>query len=162
MINIAHIHPMLVHFPLALLPVALGAQLFALVKGQGLFGRSCLSSTGLTLMVVAAAGAIIAAVFGDMALDQAVASGVPMSTLETHEELGQASAILLSILAVAEVWFYRKDATGTALNLGLWLAGVTILVVLLTTAWFGGRLVYESGVNVAPTALPHSQAIGTH
>ena len=131
MINIAHIHPMLVHFPLALMPVALGAQLLALVKGQGLFERHCLSSTGVMLVVLAAIGAVCAAVFGDLALDQAVAAGVPLASLETHEELGQSSAILLSVLAVCEVWLYRKSASGAAWNLGLWLTGVAVLVLLL-------------------------------
>ncbi len=39
MIDLAHIHPMLVHFPLALLPVALALQGIALARGQGLFER---------------------------------------------------------------------------------------------------------------------------
>jgi len=152
MIDIAHIHPMLVHFPLALAPVALAAQLLALYKGQGLFDRSCLSSSALVLIVLAAVGAIVAALFGDIALDQAIASGVPAASLETHEELGQLSAILISVLAAVEVWLYRKAGSGNVLNRGLWIAGLVVLILLLTTAWFGGQLVYESGVNVTPSA----------
>jgi len=159
MINIAHIHPMLIHFPLALLPVALGAQLLAIIKGQGLFKHSCLSATGVVLIVIAAAGAIVAAVFGDIALDQAVASGVPLASMETHEELGQLSAILLSVLAVAELWFYRKASDSTAINRGGWIAGLAVLILLLITAWFGGQLVYELGVNVTPPAPLQGQTI---
>ncbi len=153
MINIAHIHPVLVHFPLALLPVALGAQMLALYKGENLFGRHCLSSTGVMLIILAALGAISAAVFGDMALDQALATGVPLSSLETHEELGQLSAILLSTLAVFEIWFYRKKSTGAALNWGFLAAGIGVLLIVLTTAWFGGHLVYDLGVNVTLPVL---------
>lgn len=159
MIDIAHIHPMLVHFPLALLPVALAAQAIALFKGQALFHRSCLSSTAVVLIVLAAAGAVIAAVFGDMALDRAVASGVPLTSLETHEELGQLTAVLLSLLAVAEVWLYRKSSGSTAINRGTWIAGIIVLAFLLTTAWFGGQLVYELGVNVTPPAPTPNQTI---
>jgi len=159
MINIAHIHPMLVHFPLALVPVALGAQLLALSKGQGLFDRSCLSSSALVLIVLAAAGAIVAAIFGDIALDQAVASGVPPASLETHEDLGQSSAVLLSVLAVIEMWLYRRADARKVVNRGFWIAGLAVLTLLLTTAWFGGQLVYESGVNVTPTASLQDQAI---
>jgi len=149
MLDIAHIHPMLVHFPLALVPVALAAQLWALVKGQGLYGRHCLSSTGLALLALAAVGAGVAAVFGDIALDQAVASGVPLTALETHEELGQLSSVLLALLAVAEGWFYRQRTACTAINWGFWVAGVAVMAELLTTAWFGGQLVYALGINVA-------------
>jgi uncharacterized membrane protein len=152
MIDIAHIHPMLIHFPLALLPVALAAQGLAMLKGESLFGRHCLSSTGVALIALAALGAIVAAVFGDMARDQAVASGVPMASLETHEELGQLSAVLLSGLALLEIWWYRKARTDRVLSWGFLIAGGGVLIVLLTTAWFGGQLVYELGVNVSHAA----------
>ncbi len=109
MFDIAHIHPVLVHFPLALLPTAIAVQLLALVKGQRLCERKCLPTTGLALFVLAAVTAVIAAVFGDIALDAAVASGVSMASLEAHEELGQLSAITLSSLAVIEIWFYRRQ-----------------------------------------------------
>ena len=155
MIDIAHIHPMLIHFPLALLPVALAAQLLAVLKGESLFGRHCLSSTGLALVVLAALGAVIAAVFGDIALDHAVASGVPMASMETHEELGQLSAVLISGLTLLEIWWYRKASTDAVLSWGFLIAGVGVLVVLLTTAWFGGHLVYELGVNVTKAAVVH-------
>ena len=160
MIDIAHVHPMFVHFPLALVPVAVGAQTLALMRGHGLFGRSCLSATGVALILIAAAGAIVAAVFGDIALDRAVASGVPLARLETHEELGKATAALLALLAAAELWLYRKAAAGTAVNRGLWMAGLALLILLLTTAWFGGQLVYEQGVNVA-TSTPLQGASGS-
>jgi uncharacterized membrane protein len=152
MIDIAHIHPMLIHFPLALVPVALAAQFFAVLKGESLFGRHCLATTALALIVLAAIGAVIAAVFGDMALDQAIANGVPETSLETHQELGQLSAMLMFGLAVIEVWLYSKTKTGAVFSWGFLLAGAGVLVVLLSTAWFGGQLVYELGVNVLHAA----------
>lgn len=153
MIDIAHIHPMLVHFPLALFPVALAAQLLIVFRGDGLFSRSCLSSTAMVLIVLAALAAILAAVFGDMALDQALSTGVPLASLETHEELGQLTAILLSALAVIELWFYRKARNTAVLDWGFLLLGVAMLTLLLSTAWFGGQLVYDLGVNVTIPAL---------
>jgi uncharacterized membrane protein len=147
-IDIAHIHPMLVHFPLALFPVAIGAQLLAMLRGHDLFGRSCLSSTAMTLLALAAAGAVVAAVFGDMALDKALDAGVQMATMEDHEELGQLSAVLLSVLAVAGLWLYRKAGSSLVVSRLFVVACLVVLVVLLTTAWFGGQLVYEHGINV--------------
>jgi len=154
MINIAHIHPMLVHFPLALLPVALGAQLLALVKGQGLFDHRSLSSMGLSLILIAAIMAVAASFFGDIALDKAISIGVPLSLMENHEELGTLSAVLLAVLATAEIWFYRKININRTLNIGFLIAGFVVLLLILTTAWFGGQLVYEHGVNVTPVVFP--------
>jgi len=159
MIDLAHIHPMLVHFPLALLPVALGAQALVIARGNSLFGRSCAAQTGFWLTMLAAIGALAAAVFGDIALDRAVASGIPLTSLETHEELGQLTAVLLSLLAAAEVWLYRKSSGSTTINRGTWIAEIIVLAFLLTTAWFGGQLVYKLGVNVTPPAPSSNQTI---
>ncbi len=153
MINLAHIHPMLVHFPLALLPVALAAQMLAMYKGENLFSRHCLASSAVSLIFLAALSAIIAAVFGDMALDQAVAAGVPADLLETHEDLGQLSAILISTLSVFEIWFYFKQTTSISINWITLLAGMLVFAVVITTAWFGGHLVYDLGVNVTLPTL---------
>lgn len=153
MIDIAHIHPMLVHFPLALLPTALAIQLLALAKGQRLFEHQCLPSTGIALIVLSALAAIAAAIFGDMALDKALAAGVPMSSLEAHEELGQLSAVLITLLAMAEAWLYRRTMPSPLLSWIIWSMGLVVFLVVLTTAWFGGKLVYELGVNVNTTSI---------
>ncbi len=150
MFNIAHVHPMLVHFPLALLPTAIAIQFLALVKGQRLCERKCIPTTGLALFVLSAVTAAIAAVFGDIALDAAITSGIPTASLETHEELGQLSAIILSAMAIFEIWFYRQQNSNLRASWIMWLTGLVVLIIVLTTAWFGGQLVYELGVNVAP------------
>ncbi len=150
MFNIAHVHPMLVHFPLALLPTAIATQFLALVKGQRLCERKCIPTTGLALFVLSAVTATIAAVFGDIALDAAITSGIPTASLETHEELGQLSAIILSAMAIFEIWFYRQQNSNLRASWIMWLTGLVVLIIVLTTAWFGGQLVYELGVNVAP------------
>jgi len=149
MIDIAHIHPMLVHFPLALLPVVLGIQFFTLIRGESLFDRCCAQNCALGLLVLAAVTAVAAATFGDMALDKAVASGVKLSLLESHEELGQASAALLVLITLAGGWLFKVQALSMKVSWGFWLAGVAVFVVLLITAWHGGHLVYDLGVNVA-------------
>ena len=87
------------------MPLAVLGQLVSMVRGQTLFERGCLARAAIWLLVLAAMGAILAAVFGDMALDRAVASGTSMAKLEDHETLGQLSAGVLATLAVVEGWF---------------------------------------------------------
>jgi len=147
-IDIAHIHPMLVHFPLALFPVVLGTQFYILIKGQSLFSESCAQSSATGLLALAALAAVAAATFGDMALDKAVASGVKRSLLESHEDLGQASATLLVLMALAGGWLFKVQAPSMRVSWSFWLIGVAVFVVLLITAWHGGHLVYDLGVSV--------------
>lgn len=148
MIDIAHIHPMLVHFPLALFPVVLGIQFYVLIKEQSLFNQSCAQNSTMGLLVLAAVTAVVAATFGDMALDKAVASGVKISLLESHEDLGQASATLLVLMALAGGWLFKVQEPSMKVSWGFWLAGVAVFVVLIITAWHGGHLVYDLGVSV--------------
>ncbi len=148
MIDLAHIHPMLVHFPLALLPVALGFQLYALVRGESLFSRGWAQNAAMVLLMLAATAAVAAAMFGDVALDQAVATGVSESLLDTHEDLGMTSAVLLVLLALGDGWLFWRRQSSMKVSWGFWLVGAVVFLVLIVTAWHGGRLVYDLGINV--------------
>ena len=148
MIDVAHIHPMLVHFPLALLPVGLLFQLVALLRTGSPFDRSCPSAAGLALLLLAAVAAVLAALFGDLALDKAVEAGFSADRLETHEELGITSAVLVGVLALWNGWWFLRAGRSKGLGWFSWVAGLAVLVVVLTAAWFGGELVYQLGVNV--------------
>ncbi len=99
-------------------------------------------------MLLAAAGAIAAAIFGDQALDIAREAGVPMAQMEGHEELGTLSAWLLAGMAALNTFFFRKQSMSKPLSLAVLFGGIVLLILLLTTAWFGGQLVYELGINV--------------
>ena len=148
MIDLSHIHPMLVHFPLALLPLAVLLQWWLLVTGKTQFSRDRGARGVLGLIVVAALGALAAAAFGDMALDIAIDHGVPEVRLEDHEELGETTAWLLLGLAVVQGWFYATENRAKVINLLMTLGSTAVLGVLLATAYHGGELVYKLGVNV--------------
>lgn len=160
MINIAHIHPMLVHFPLALTPVAVAIQLYVVfVRGDELFAKGCAQATAVGLLALAAIAALAAAVFGDMALDAAVDAGVSQNILEGHEQLGSTSAFVITLLAAIEIFLYRRHLTLASIKNVSVVAGVVMVVLLLITAYYGGNLVYEHGVNVAH--LPEKAATAT-
>lgn len=159
MIDIAHIHPMLIHFPLALTPLAVAIQLLALYRQGNIFERGCLQATGVSLIALAAVAAIVAAIFGDIALEHAVDAGVSRDVLEGHEELGKSSAAALTIIALAELWLYRRHVTAVAVKGGAALVGVLMVLLLITTAYFGGDLVYGHGVAVAHLPEKHSHAV---
>jgi uncharacterized membrane protein len=122
--------------------------LVAQVRDGTPFGRSCWARSGTSLLVLAALGALAAAVFGDMALDIAVEHGTPLARLENHEDLGMISAGVMAALAAVQLWFFARQGQSRTLGWLLILAGIAVLATTLTTAWFGGNLVYQLGVNV--------------
>ena len=151
MIDIAHVHPMLVHFPIVLFLLAVAIDFLVLLKGEDLAAKSCLSTTGLVALSLAALAAVAAAIFGDIALDKAVELGFKKAPLEQHEELG---LITLWILIGLTLWQVFARWRGIRLDAGKGWAffAISLLGVgtLLTAAYFGGELVYTIGVNVAP------------
>jgi uncharacterized membrane protein len=161
MIDLVHIHPMLVHFPIVLFLVAIAVQLLTLVRGGDLSARACLPSIGLVALALGAMAALAAAVFGDIALDRAVELGFPQGPLETHQELGLTTTVLLVALAVVQgLAWWRKISLKAARGWVLALVGVVGCLILLLTAYHGGNLVYKIGVNVdavKPAAQPAPQ-----
>lgn len=151
MIDIAHIHPMLVHFPIVLFLVAVAIDFIVLLRKGDLAARDCLPTVGLGALLLAALAAIAAATLGDIALDKAIELGFDKAALEQHEELGLATLWILMGLAA---WQTFARWRGMRLNASTgWVFFTLSLVgsgVLLTAAYFGGELVYSLGVNVAP------------
>jgi len=153
MLSIQEIHPILVHFPIVFF-LTLGAfDVIALVRGVKIFGRSCASSISTGLAALAGVSAIFVSFFGDMAADVAVRSGVPEARLETHETLGTTTAIFVGIWALVRILLWWRDqalsSRGRTAAVGIEVAGALLVI---TTAYFGGQLVYDFGVNVAHLA----------
>lgn len=150
MIPITEIHPMLVHFPNVLWPSAETIAVVVLLRGGDLSARQQWPTVALYSLLAGTAFALIAALFGDVALDHAVAAGFAASPLETHETV---AVITLSIFAMhtalrlLAIW-RRHPLTG----IRGWLAelpGLVGICGLLVTAYLGGELLYQMGVNVA-------------
>ncbi len=148
MLDLAHLHPMIVHFPLALMPLAVLLQAWILFTGGSPLDRSCTAYAALGLMIVAGLSALAAAGLGDVALDIAVDKGFPDARMEDHEELGFATAWLMFGLAALETWLIWKNPISRTPGVLVTLLGAGIVALLLTTAWYGGNLVYDLGVSV--------------
>ncbi len=151
MIDIAHIHPMLVHFPIVLFLLAVAIDFIVLLKKGDLAAKDCLPTTGFVALLLAALAAIVAASFGDIALDKAIELGFKDASLEPHEDMGFTTLWILIGLAL---WQMFARWRGLHLNAGKgWIFFAVSLVgvgTLLTAAYLGGELVYDLGVNVAP------------
>jgi uncharacterized membrane protein len=157
MIPITEIHPMLVHFPIVLWISAEVIAVVILLTGGDLSARQHWPLTALYALLGGVVFGSLAAFFGDIALDHAVAAGFPAAPLETHETFAVTTLcifILHSALRCLAIW-RKYPLTG----IRGWMAelpGFIGIVLLIVTAYFGGELVYHLGVNVAAvTPLAH-------
>lgn len=135
------IHPMLVHFPIALLSASV---LFDLLGGR--WRPQEFRLAGLYTLVLGLAGAMVSVVSGALAEEAVEHRGVPESILEMHETLGFATfwlfAGLLGLRMAERIGWIRERRP---VIVGWGLASV---VVLFVASYYGGSLVYEHGAGV--------------
>ncbi len=137
------IHPMVVHFPIALLLASVLFDGLALRWRREQFRDTSLSL--LVLGVLAAGVAVLSGHFADEAIEH---SGISKDAIELHEELGFAVFwVFLSLLGLrlAMHWGWVKEQPLLVLAAGL--AGGLLMLV---ASYFGGDLVYRYGAGVFP------------
>lgn len=159
------LHPLIVHFPIALLLVA---PLFVVLGISLRRGRPFLWAAFL-LMAIGTAGTFLAVSTGEAAGKLAERTPQINAVLEHHEELAERTrvgfAVLTAIFAAILVGprvLRRQPGRGVTVILPLvFLIGYGAGVVLLAnTAHNGGRLVHELGVQalVSPSPAPEARA----
>ena len=143
------IHPMLVHFPIALfilLPILDSA---ILIRGGNLAARSELPTLGTIGLVIGETFTLAAVVLGGVAAMHAVGNGFSSDAIVAHSSIALATCTVFLLLAVVRV-VSRWRNISLAATRGWIFVGATLLgvVLLLRTAYLGGHLVYILGVNV--------------
>ncbi len=149
MFPIEHLHPMILHFPIVLAFLLIMLDGYALARGIPLDGRGAYATFSLVTAVLAGISALVTMMAGDMALDVALSRGVPETLLETHEGLGTTTAIVLAAWAALRVLArWRNIPLGGQRKSGIVVAELAIAGLISVTAFYGGALVYQHGVNV--------------
>ncbi len=146
------LHPLLIHFPIALLIVApVLVLLGTFFKGRG----QAFLMSALVLMILGSVAAWFAVSTGEAASEFAERSGTAQAVLEQHEELAETTravfTVLTGIFAVIVVApLLLKKELGkkvlVPLNLAFLLFYGAGVILLVNTAHQGGRLVHEFGV----------------
>ena len=137
-IQLQEMHPAMVHLPIALLPLAVGADVFG-----SMTDNDSLLSFGQKAIGVAAVGAVASAVTGLIAGEEVNVEGASEDMLITHRNLNFIATLVASGMAL---WrFNHKKPNAAYLSVGA--VGVGVLAY---TAYLGGKLVYNVGVGVEP------------
>jgi uncharacterized membrane protein len=166
--NWAELHPLVIHFPIALLLVAPLFIIFGIIVNPQQ-GRPFLL-TALSLIALGTLGTVLAVATGEAAADVAHRTATMSAVLERHQELAENTQDIFALLTVifAAILFLprllkREITTAVARILPLaflvfYGAGA---VVLVNTAHNGGRLVHEYGIHamLAPTNQANNDAI---
>ncbi|HLZ42175.1 MAG TPA: DUF2231 domain-containing protein [Candidatus Sulfotelmatobacter sp.] len=158
-------HPMIIHFPIALLLIAPVFILLGALLAPGR-GRPYLMAA-MALLLLGTAGTFVAVETGEAAAQIADRAPGVEQVIETHESLAERTRAVFSVLSVIFLallagpqFLNRTDSrlTTTILPLAFLILYSAGILLLVNTAHNGGRLVHEYGV----TAMVSSPAADTN
>jgi uncharacterized membrane protein len=138
MFNITHLHPLIVHFPIALISVGFLAEVVSLFFKS----EKCLSKTGFYLMVLGALAAIAAWSTGELFTNHP-SQGEIIRIFEKHETGAIVTLILIVIGSLFRIFLVIQEKEETQLK---WIAfGLYFLAfaAVTFTGLMGGLMVYN-------------------
>ena len=134
------LHPLIVHFPIALLLTATALELASLACRRPGWHRIALWN--LALGTLGAAAAVASGLYAERVARH---SFEIWEVMERHERLG-ISTLILALMAVA--WRLKQhDQLSPRARLTTTLLNLAMTGTLVWGAYLGGRLVYELGVG---------------
>lgn len=145
-----NIHPMIVHFPIALLWAAWWVETLALLLKKPAWHRIALWNLGL-----GAVGAGSAVLTGRVAGATAKRSLEIHQVMELHERLG--FAVLAMALGILGLRLFQKDRLSGRVRWLAWWVLAAICGIITFSAHLGGRMVYEYGVGGSYGRAGHAE-----
>jgi len=137
MISSSHLHPMLVHFPIALIVVGFIFDIVAILYKK----EVCLSTVGFYLLILGTIAALAALFTG--ALFTAEMTGTAGAVKDTHELFAWITVGNLVVLTAFRILLKIQKKENTSLK---WVAfalyGMAAISVSIT-GFYGGTLVYN-------------------
>lgn len=152
--SLPNLHPALVHFPLALLPLAAGFDLFAIVTGRRWFDR-----VAVVLYAVGAGLGWWAAQVGERAAESFVDLPAAIEPeIAEHSDMAHYALYVFALVLALHVVLMLRDRVSEqvrsrSVRLGVLLVAGVGFFFLFETAEHGAALVYGHGLAVSPDAL---------
>jgi uncharacterized membrane protein len=138
MFNTTHLHPMIVHFPVALITAGFVFEVVSLFFKN----EKCLSKTGFYLLVLGALAAIAAWSTGQLFTIEPT-KGKIAEVFENHETGALITMLLMIIGAAFRIWLFVQKKEETQLKwvaFGLYFLGFAAVTY---TGFMGGTMVYN-------------------
>lgn len=152
-----NIHPMIVHFPIVLVMLAVLADLIHVVRPR----MRGAGAAAPALYLLGALSSVSAYVSGRIAAGAVFIPGMAHGLVDEHGNWALATMISFVVLATLRPVGRLVGLTDTRTTRLLFLAlGVAVLVLVQQTAERGARLVYEQGVGVVPGPRPVNREVG--
>lgn len=137
--RLSEMHPALVHFPLTLLPVAVGTDTIgAITRNRRLY------EVGRWSIVGAAVATAVAGLFGLIAQEAIDVDDDGRNILKTHRSLNL--GLFGALTAMSLIRTRQREP-----RIGYLIAGLGAFTVAIFSAYLGGRLVYDHGAGVVRT-----------
>ncbi len=143
MFDFNHLHPMIVHFPIALLLIGFLADATGILLKKEFFTKA-----GFYLLIMGTLGVVAAYLSGNLAGEGVTEAGALKQALENHEDAATISLWLMSgaaVVRIALVLFKKYTGVYKWAAFGLLLLGV---VSISRTGYYGGELVYKHAAGV--------------
>jgi len=137
MISTSHLHPMLVHFPIALVAFGFLAELASIYYKK----EVCLSRLGFYLLIIGTLSALAAWLTGT--LFTAEMAGAAGDIKETHETFALITLGLLIAASVLRIVFQAKKNADPRLKWAAFAFYGMAAISVSITGFFGGTLVYD-------------------
>ncbi len=138
-----HFHPMIVHFPIALVLIGLLSDLLGALSHRDFFIK-----TGFYMLLLGTAGVVAAYLSGNLAGEGVTEGGPLQQALETHEDAATLSLWVMVATALTRVVLVATNRFKGALRwlpLSLFILGA---LSVARTGYYGGQLVYKHAAGV--------------
>jgi len=137
MFSTSHLHPMLVHFPIALIAIGFLAEFaFLLFKKE-----ICLTKMGYYLLIVGTLAACVTWLSGDLFTSDM--EGAAEKIRETHELLATTTVVISLITAALRTYMLIKKKETKPLKILAFAFYALAALLVSATGFFGGTLVYN-------------------
>jgi uncharacterized membrane protein len=137
MISLTHLHPMLVHFPIALVVVGFVAEVAALLVKK----EVCLSRAGFYLLVLGTLSALLAWLTGNFFTSEM--AGAAGEIKEKHELFALLTLGTLIVTSAVRIVLETKKSESKLLKNAAFALYCFAAISVSITGFYGGSLVYN-------------------
>lgn len=134
----SHIHPMLVHFPVALILLGLAVDFYFLFISRK---DRCLSKFGFILMILGTLGAVAAFYSGEYFTEEL--TGLAHEMKEQHEVYAKITMYTMIAASVLRIYYIWRAPKSVAWPYLIFLLLTVAAVFVGITGFTGGSLVYN-------------------